>query len=118
MQSGSYQRRIYVGQRKKLVVHAVHLLVLEASLLEVGIGEIEQRITIQYAIDGSFQYVGAFISKDLGRLHILQVKVKEITVRSGIYRVIYIGVGYQNSFRLESKTRAARVEGNAASGGS
>lgn len=69
--SPPYQRWIDVWQRQQLVVHAVHLLVLETSLLEVSIGKVEQRIAIENAIDGTFQNIRAFIRKDLGSLHIL-----------------------------------------------
>lgn len=79
--SPPYQRWIDVWQREQLVVHAVHLLVLETSLLEVGIGEVEKRIAIENAIDGTFQYIGAFIRKDLGSLHILRGKERERTIR-------------------------------------
>lgn len=68
----AYQRGIYVWQGEQLVVHAVDLLVLEAALLEVRVGEVEQRIAVEYTVDGALQYVGAFVCKDFSCLHILQ----------------------------------------------
>lgn len=67
----SYQRGINVRQRQQLVIHAMDLLILETTLLKVRVGKVEKRIAIQYTINGAFQDVGTFISKDFGSLHIL-----------------------------------------------
>lgn len=68
----THQSGIDVRNRDEFVVHLVDFVVLHSSLLEVCVGEVEQRIVAEHAVDCTIQYVGRFVGECFGCVHILQ----------------------------------------------
>jgi hypothetical protein len=68
----TYQSWINVGQRDKLVVHLMDLVVLQPALFKVGVRKVEQRVTAQHTVNCTLHDVGGFIAENACGVQVLE----------------------------------------------